>query len=254
MPVLACSLRAPPGCRAGARARAILDAGFEGMGLEPPLALADWKAVRETVPAGCLRSLRLFLPFPRGLRPGEACPFRLGALHPEEKRDAEKHGGETVVFAERHAIPWVLLPAAAREGAPGAALASFLSTLARLLNAADRYAVQLALTPASGAHELPDAGEIEACFREFAGAPLALWPTAVAAEQPAPPGAARLAGVTIPAGHTREGLRREPLRALIDAAPIWLLDPPAAAPEANLATGRELLESLLRGPEKSPFV
>jgi hypothetical protein len=204
--------------------------------------------------------VRLFLPYPRGLRPGEECPFRLGSLHPEEKRDALKYGSETVTFAERHSIPFVLLPPAARGGDSRAAFSSFLSTLSRLLELAARYAVRLAIEPAIEAARLPSGKEVETCLEEFEGAPLDLWPRAEGEEKPAWERlAGRLAGVTVPLPACIEAAAFEaagwkPFRPLLDASPIWLLDfPPGTAPD-RLRAGRELLEALARGPEKDPFV
>jgi len=148
-------------------------------------------------------SVRLFLPYPRGLEFGAPCPFELGSLHSEAKRDAYRQGVTTIEFADRHAIPYVLLPPgrldlpagrgraatsggalsaeptrrclAEREDRMGPQLSSYLGTVERLLEIADNYSVRLAITPTGRLDSFPLPAEVEVCLREFRGAPLVPW-------------------------------------------------------------------------------
>ena len=199
----ACYLRGSPSERAALRAKRILDAGFEGIGLGHPFHTFDWEEIRPTLPREKIDSIDLFLPYPSSHPPGAPCPFHLDSSHPEEKRDAVKYGTETVLFADRSAIPFILvhpvlleevlrkqveeLPRNKRfsEGvlkiqalrAPEAKLKldPFRSVLSKLLDVAARHGVKLALVPGGFIDEAPDLLEARACLKEFAGAPLFVW-------------------------------------------------------------------------------
>ena len=180
-----------------------LDAGFESLGIEHPFHAVDWEAVRTMLPGKSVSSVQLFLPYPRDVKVGERCPFKLASFHPEEKRDAARQGTQTIVFARRNSVPVVLVPPAPledaphedlsrlpREKVPGAALETFRaqrrkaadraldslrSLLWKLLAAADRYDVRLSLTPAGRLDEIPDLEEAAGLLREFEGGPVSLW-------------------------------------------------------------------------------
>lgn len=200
----ATTIRSSPSNDVATSVREALDLGFSRLGLAHPLYSRDWEKVRGFVSAESVISVELFLPYPRAVHTGAQCPFVLGSLDSEARRDALKYGGETLHFAERNAIPFVRTQPFAVEGISRAAwsaarrdphraerlalleaerkvnskrhLDSFKSVLARLLDLADRYEVRIALTPGGSLLEMPNYTEMNDCFREFEGAPLVLWP------------------------------------------------------------------------------
>jgi hypothetical protein len=261
VPTLAATLRLPASADPEARLQALLDAGFERLGLEPPFYEHQEGATLACAPRGAFVAVRLFLPFPRAVHPGMPCPFRLGSPQREDERDALLQGSRTLAFADRHAIPTVLLPATPREEAGQRPLSSLLRTLDGLLSLAGRYALRLALSPGRPG-ELPSPEEAEACFREFRGGPLALWPDP-ACEREArwcslwSRFSAALAGVTLraPADEIESGAAAgqwKAYRSVLEQSPVWLLDLPEAAPPALARRGAEILEALLEGPARGP--
>lgn len=202
-PQLAVSLRLPPEEDVSKAVARRLDAGFGRLGLEGPLYPFQVDALVAAVGFERWVSVRLFLPYPRGLEPGAPCPFELGSLHSEAKRDAYRQGVTTIEFADRHAIPYVLLPPgrldlpagrgrpvasgealsaeltrrclAEREDRMGPHLSSYLSTVERLLEVADNYSIRLAIAPTGRLDSFPAPAEVEVCLREFRGAPLVPW-------------------------------------------------------------------------------
>lgn len=206
MTTVASTLRSEPSGRIVDAARARLDAGFDALVLTAPLSRQDWELLRPLLPRDSILAVELFLPLDRAIRPerlpqGKTSPFSLGALHAEDKRDAEKHGLPTISFAHHQGARFVLLPPVELEGhglprgqrAPEPAVAtseratprsaeiqahldSYLSTLDRLLAEADRYEVNLAITPVGSTGRMPNADDAELCLAEFRGAPLSVWP------------------------------------------------------------------------------
>ena len=184
--------------------RTALDLGFDAIALDAPLYLPHWEGVRELLPREAVFSIELFLPYPRTLRPGAAPPFSAAAGDPEARRDAQKQAIETVLAAERKAIPFVRVPPIGLEGVSRAEWvsiragqplaeerrASFLARrgaearhrldslrilLSRLLEAADRYGRTVLLVPGGFPDEAPSPRETEALLTEFRGAPLEVW-------------------------------------------------------------------------------
>jgi sugar phosphate isomerase/epimerase len=200
----AATVRSSPTTDLASTVRGALDVGFGKLGLAHPLYAPHWESIREFISTDSVASVELFLPYPRALRPGAPCPFVLGSLHPEMRRDAVRHGSETVRFADRVGIPFVRIQPFGVEGVSRSMwlaachdphkeerlaalearrklnaerqLDSFKSVLARLLDLADRYEVRLALTPGGAPSEMPNYAEMSACIQEFEGAPLVLWP------------------------------------------------------------------------------
>jgi hypothetical protein len=293
MPRYACRLRGSPAESATVRARQILDAGFELLGLGHPFHALHWEEVRPLLPREAIACVDLFLPYPSAHPPGDPCPFHLDPAHPEKKRDAVKYGIETILFADQNAVPYVLVPPFRLEGTlrkdldelprnrrfqecllklqalrqPEARprLDSFRSILSKLLDAADRYGVKLAIVPGGFIDEAPDLLETQACLREFTGGPLCVWIDTLSRS------AAHDLG---PSDHVldalKEGLagatlrdyssRKEPvllgegeadwqgLRKLLLPIPHWLADPPELS-AASVHASLEFLEKLAREPE-----
>jgi sugar phosphate isomerase/epimerase len=203
MAILATSVRGSRIGDAPAEAHQALDAGFQGLGLLRPLFGPDWEVLEKSLPRESILTLELFLPYPRGLRPGEPCPFRLGSAAAEDIRDAVKYGTETLRIAARHGIPSVLVSPtsrddelrrrrkasiednqvsglrkdleAARQLWSASALDALKRVLSRLLDTADRQGVRLALVPGGWIDELPNEPEVLLCLEEFCGAPLDVW-------------------------------------------------------------------------------
>jgi len=207
----AATIRSSPSTDVTTAVREALDLGFGRLGLAHPFDSLHWERIREFVSRDRVVSVELFLPYPGALRPGVPCPFALGSLHTEVKRDALKYGNETVRFADRNDIPFVRIQPFAVEGVSRAKwlaacrdphraerlerleaqrkvnaerhLDSFKSVLARLLDLADRYEVRVALTPGGSLPEMPSYAETSACIEEFAGAPLVVWPDTLLASR-----------------------------------------------------------------------
>lgn len=195
MKTLAATVRAPDPPRALARVTVLLETGFASLVLDDPLHHLSWKELRKLLPRETIAAIRLFLPYPAGLRPGTPSPFRLGSLHSEERRDGLKQAAATVTAAAEHSIPLILLPVARfdperpdRTPQPPSSPAStavqpkrqrvldaYKSSLSRLLDLADRHERILCITPSTRPDELPDTQETDACLREFEGAPLGSW-------------------------------------------------------------------------------
>ena len=203
MPKYACYLRGSPDEGAAARAKQILDAGFDSMGLGHPLHALHWVEVRPLLPREGISSVDLFLPYPRSHPAGEPCPFHLDSFHPEERRDAVKYGMSTILFADQNAIPFILVPPFRLEGTlrkdldelprnkrfqeglfklhalrqieARLRLDSYRSVLSKLLDVADRYSTKLAIVPGGFIDEAPDFLETQACLKEFTGGPLCAW-------------------------------------------------------------------------------
>lgn len=202
--MLATTVRGSPTDDVQARSRHALDVGFQTLGLLQPLYASDWELLEKSLPRESILALELFLPYPRGLHPGEPCPFRLGSAAAEDIRDAVKYGTETLRIAERHGIQWVVVSptsmdkelrrrrvaSVGEQRAPGlledlrasrqawsaSALDALKRGLSSLLEAADRHGVRLAMTPGGWLDEMPDEPEVLLCLEEFRGAPLELWP------------------------------------------------------------------------------
>ena len=291
-------LRSPAGPRPE-RAAAILDLGFEGIVLAAPLDLSTWEALRAALPRESIAAIEVFLPWPRPMRAGSDSPFHIASLHPEERRDAARQAIETVLAAERASIPLVIVPAArmgelaepsllprerdphreeriarirgARESAAKPRLDSLLGLLSKMLSAADRYGVAVAL--ASGGHpdEIPSPEEAAACLEEFRGAPLRIWtdtgtramarPFApagydpfAAIEREAPAGATLRdigpGGVPAPWGRGIVDWAAE--KPLLERCPVWAVDPPAGAGSEGgaLEEAREFMARLEAPPRE----
>jgi sugar phosphate isomerase/epimerase len=301
MIIIASTLRSDPSVRVADAARLRLDAGCGALALAAPFYRHEWEALRPMLPRESVLAVELFVPFGRGARPerlppGRTSPFCLGALNREEKRDAEKHGSATISFASHQGARYVLLPTfeleargprpgepAARanrpEGGGGdarrapetqARLDSYLSTLDRLLGAADRYQVTLAITPMASAGSMPDAEHAELCLAEFRGAPLRVWPDTAEEAR-----AARLDREAVRPWHRYRPVHGVTLRdvdrddrvclpgegslewpALIrelEEAPRWLVDPPAGAGAGEISGALELLRGLLEPEAEDPL-
>ena len=192
------TLKADDACKT---ASAILDEGFEGLVLEAPLHHDAWNALRELLPRNSVKAIRLFLPYPRALRPGAPSPFVAAAGGREERRAALAQAQKSLEAADRLGVPLVLLPMTrldipglspdymaptdsiegetlrlrSTDGEVRTRMDSLLLLLSFLLERAERYATTICLTPGNRSGELPLTPEALACLEEFEGAPLGLW-------------------------------------------------------------------------------
>lgn len=204
MPTIACSLRLPAPVDVEDRIRELLDLDADGLVVEGPFYEFQLAKVFGMLGGDRVHAVRLFLPYPSTVSHGASCPWALGSVHSELKRDALAQGRRTIDFAADHEIPRVLVPAARiplasgdslvlpegaserergavlkrRAEAVGPSLSSYLGTLSKLLEHADDRGVRLALALAGGPGRLPSPGELTACTDEFRGAPLDFWPDA----------------------------------------------------------------------------
>jgi len=294
--VHAAFLRSPAGPRPERAAAAILDLGFEGIVLAAPLDVSAWEALRTALPRESIAAIEVFLPWPRAVRPGSESPFRIASLHPEERRDAARQAIETVLAAERASIPLVIVPAArmgelaepnlppperdphreeriarlrgARESAVKPRLDSLLGLLSKMLSAADRYGVTVALVPGGHPDEIPSPEDAALCLEEFRGGPLLPWMdtrSRALARSFAPVGydpfaaieKEGLAGATLrdvgpggePAPWGRGIADWEAEKPLLERCPVWAVDPPAVG-EASLEEAREFMARLETPPGK----
>jgi hypothetical protein len=298
MPRHAAILRTSAEVDAASSIRTILDLGFDGLGLEHPLTAHEWNAMRDVLPRERVVSVELFLPYPRSMRCADARPFSPASLHPEERRDAVQQGIETIIFAERQAIPFVRIEPVRLDGDLREALVeirrsgtlvperiarlestrkveaarrldSLRSLLSKLLDAADRYGVRIALTPGGFIDELPGVGESAELLRELRGAPLCLCPDtlrAEAAKESATSGETlealrdAIAGATIrdftgerePVSPGGGSMNLEAARAWCESASVWIVDPVSRDDAGALEEGRKLLQSLGGTPEPPP--
>ncbi len=198
MPRIIASVRHSDASDVNAQTSTCLDAGCESVVLSQPFYRRDWQRLRTDLPAGVLFGCELFTPLPRGLHPGMPCPLRLGTLHREDKRDAENIGAESIRFASAFTLGYVFLPSVridAWVNSPGSPRAvanrrrhelaerhfdSFLSSVDRLLSAAERASVQLLVTPVAELGMLPNSAETTRLLHEFRGAPIGVWPDTLA--------------------------------------------------------------------------
>src|SRR5262245_7151907 len=158
-------LRGGPGAELVARAKAVLDAGLDGLALEGPLHWRQWEALRDEVPRQALLAIQLFLPYPPGVREGQPCPFQLGSLGAEDRRDALRYGTETILLAADRGIPIVRIEPfpegdarpAERPRLRACRLDSLRMTLEKLVDVADRHGRTIALTTAASPRAIPDA-------------------------------------------------------------------------------------------------
>ncbi len=279
MTIIASTLRSQPQRAIETATRILLDVGFDTLALAQPLYLHDWELLRPLLPRESVLTAALFTPLPRGLQPGESCPFGLGSLRPEEKRDAEKYGPSTITFADENGIPFVHLPCVELDTpGPGALepeevqarFDSYLCTVDHLLSVADRYPVELAITPARSRVEMPDADQTALCLAEFRGAPLRVWPDTgrhalTAREEPetAPPWKRfePIAGVTL-RDLDEEGkfclpdqgsLDWPELIRQLDEVSRWLVDARLPCDADHVAPTLEFLRRLLEPETRDPL-
>ncbi len=232
-----------------ARARFALDLGYEKLALLSPLLEEELGVLKRLVPRDRVGVLELFLPYPPEFRPDRPSPFRLGSADRGDKEECVRAGTRTIQVADDLRIPVVLVPAV-RHRASGA-FDALKAVLLKLLDAADRYSVRLALELA-GPGGVPDLAGARECLAEFAGAPLGVWcyTDRLEASWEALRGA--IDGATV-ADRGEGGKPEEPgkgivdfesLRPLLEASPIWLLDPPLGAPLESLERGMAFLREL----------
>lgn len=197
------AIRSSPAASATLLARKALDLGYHGVSLGHPFHARDWEELSPAIPLESISSVELFLPYPRQLRAGEPCPFRLGSSRAEDRQEAVLQGTRTIQFAEAGQIPTVIVPTLKLEGdlrrdflkilprpdfaqrAPllwarrkagvSRPLDSYKSVVYRLLEAADRYGTRLALSCGGWIDEAPGILEAAACLEEFAGSPCCVW-------------------------------------------------------------------------------
>jgi len=271
--VHAALLRSPAGSLPERAASVILDLGFQGVVLAAPLHETAWESLRAALPRSSISAIEVFLPWPRGVSPGSEAPFHIAALHPEERRDSTHQAIQTVLVAERNSIPVVLVPAArmgalvderflprgrdahreeriarlraTREAEAKPRLDALLHLLSRMLSAADRYGVTVALAPGVLLDEIPSPDEAASCLEEFRGAPLSVWVDTAqraVARSLAPAGndpfgaleKEALAGVTLrdmgPGGEPvppgRGGIDWAAEKPLLERCSLWAVDPP----------------------------
>lgn len=283
--VHAAYVRGHPGSRPDAEASAILDLGFRGIVLGEPFHESRWEGLRTLLPRGSIVAVEVFLPWPRQVSPGSRAPFEIASLHPEERRDAARQAVETVLFAEKNSIPLVLIPPGRMDSPPREAslprehdphreerlarllterqaesaprLDALLGCLSKMLAAADRYGVEVALSPGGFLDEIPSSEEAARCLHEFRGAPLRAWldtASQAAALAMTPAGCdpfEALAGYP-PAGATLRDATpgREPVvdwekaRPRLEPCPVWAADPPRGGGAGGLEQARSFLEKL----------
>lgn len=288
--------------------RRALDTGFERLGVLSPLYEADVEALLSLIPAGSVSSIELFQPLPREIRPGRPSPFRLGSPSAEDKRDAVLWGRNTIRFAERHGIPVVCVPPtgldpelrgghrrylegprlpvlrgslrAARNASLGRRpFDAFLSVLAKLLETAADAGVSVALTPGGWIDEVPDAREVSACAREFAGAPMGLWldtanlalcedahaeggdPDSSRRDPELPESSQPVLGITI-RDVEESGEPAFPGEGIVDwgrvaaplaASPVWLVAPPGGSWTPRIEEAAAFVDGLAPRKDYDPF-
>ncbi len=281
MKTLAASVRGTESASTLDRARSLLELGFDFVTLEEPLHAAVWEELRGMLPRESVVAVRLFVPYPKSVRPGSRSGFRLGLTDAGDRGEVLKQAKETLRVADDRSIPRVLVPVASVDDEPhrrspgykrsqdpetAKVFDSYRSTLYELLSLADRYDVTLCLTPTPRRNEVPSLGEAEACLREFDGGPVALWlDTARLPELELPDLEAgsdeglrsALHGISVhDVGGGVEGLT--PGRGDIDwkevegtltASPIWALDLRAGASLDEFTRGREFFEQLESPPQ-----
>jgi len=294
------------------RLRRILELGFQHLSVHEEIRERDLEGMLEFLPPESVISTPLLAPLPNTVRPGAPPPFRMGSLHPEERRDALGQGMRALEIADSAGIPFILVPPGEledpprervmelwnrggtdfawqalrkqREEAARRQLDSYLSTLAPILDRADRYSVELALSPGALPCELPDIAELELCLKEFRGAPLHIW-VSVSGEaryrRSGGAGADRLrcelkslvralvldlyGGNEIDlenlgvfregpprTGNGQEGGGETTGTPGKGAGRIWILDLASGAPEDELLQSRENIENFLFPPEMPP--
>ena len=290
---VAAKIRSEPTASVVERARAALDAECARLVLGQPLYCGDWGELMELLPPAALLAVELFAPLPRRLQRPATCPFLLGSLSSEEKRDAIKFGSETLQLASRHEILFVQLPNVILdlEGVPERHLTkgeyerfsphrdveaelrmdSYMSSLDRLLNRADDHGLTLLITPASAMNRFPNNAETGRVLKEFAGAPLAVWPDVVEETRAAHwQGDSAWAvcgeavrGVVL-SDVTASGVRCLPGEGELDwavwkprlaALEQWVVEVPMGSSVEAVAAAREFLGSLFREePDERPFL
>jgi hypothetical protein len=303
MKTLAASVRAMSPPAAVQRAQRIFDAGFEKLVLDEPMYFSSWEALREMLPRESVAALRLFVPYPRSVLPGFPLPFRLAATDRDERLEARRHAEASLEAADGLRVPLVLLPVeeieipgppppplgvqapkelhddaeARRRLAARPGLDALFIQLARLLERALRYELKLCLTPSMRRQDLVRMPELDACLREFSGAPLAVWLDCAvlpadaleAGPRPEPAGSEGRAGPEqwggVPiAGASVHDVRGESrgfpppsgelnwtrLEKLLVPLPLLALDLRPEAPPEELASGLEFLSGLGAEPRR----
>ncbi len=181
----------------------LLEGGIRQFVVHAELREEDISRLRAFLPRGTLAAVELFAPLPQTLPAGVPRPFRLGSLHPEERRDALVRGKRTIEEADAAGIPLAILPPgvtenptleevlsrlakktpdriweglwSARTPSLELQMGSYRGTLSALLDHADRYGIALAMVLGGHPAELPTLDEAARCLEEFRGAPLSLW-------------------------------------------------------------------------------
>ncbi|HLU49973.1 MAG TPA: hypothetical protein VK116_17865 [Planctomycetota bacterium] len=267
------------------RADRALDAGFDALILDDPLYHSSWEALRTHLPKGTIRALRLLLPYPGSIRPGEPAPLR--SWHEELDRALlARLARETLAASDavdaRHVIaPLAFLASSSPSLLPEErrrARDAYLRLIDATLSAADRYGITLCLAPSARSNEFPARDELERCASEFRGAPLALWldtvrlPANDAAKPPenatpepasasAPPrvelavfGIAirdRLDGADglLPGTGSVDWVAIDPT---IRSAPLWCLDLDPASPDEHWSRARAFFEEYSERDPSAP--
>lgn len=185
-----------------ASAGRLVDAGFDAFYLHSGLRRPALEALHAFLPRGALRGLSLFAPLPPPTPAGSVPPPALASLDPDENREAAKRGQECIACAERYEMDTVVVSPATLESpsrrdverhleraaarptwkivrerraaadSTRRQMDAYLRLLSRLLEAADRRGVRIALVPGGHPHELPDLVELRRVLREFGGAPI----------------------------------------------------------------------------------
>lgn len=191
-----------------ARARHVLDLGFDGLVLDPELCEPEWAWIADYFPPETVRAAFAFTPLPRPSPLGKEPPPSVASLDREETDAARKRLGLQAAFLGEHGVDTLIVPPAEVdtpsrrevEHALGTAelnelpkvieslrrrrsnfdglerhVDSYLRVLDSALDAADRHGIRVALMPASLACEIPDAAQLFRVISEFAGAPLTVF-------------------------------------------------------------------------------
>ncbi len=181
----------------------LLEGGIRRFAVHGQLREDDFARVRAFLPREAFAAVELFAPLPRTLPVGAPSPFRLGSLHPEDRRDALVRGKRSIEEGDAAGIPLVILPPgsiekpstgevlpllakktpdrvwealwSARAASAERQMDSYRTTLSALLDHADRYGIGLAMVLGGHPAELPAIDEAARCLEEFRGAPLFLW-------------------------------------------------------------------------------
>src|SRR5262245_16353695 len=98
-----------------AELRKLLEWGPEAFLIHEELRSPEVERLLGFLPRRSVAALALFSPLPRSLSPDERSPFRMGSLHPEDRRDALQQGLRALESADAAEIRQMIVPRAELE-------------------------------------------------------------------------------------------------------------------------------------------